>query len=442
MADLFMEENDDETISGDEFVASYAWHSAFISAAYYNTSTLELFLARESVDLKPDFWHLKNLFRQLNVRTVLASGPNIFLTTIMELLNMSPTENPGKYSVNVLKSTNNAKFVVFIDNPKNRLVNIKRILNMKLSNMNDMSTEQERSNFIKSVIPLGQHLVVRCLGNLLNHLDTNWKHMFLRADPNVVISDMHIYSLDTQMLIDEATYAALQIFSAKEHPSGFKRSTQGSLSEGLSLYRIMNKCRSRIGAREMKMVLQQPIRDLAELRSRQATIEWFCDERNANIRELFISALKKIGSVSDQFQRLVSSQGNPTMLKNFKATIYYTTHVAELCTLIMSEGGEDIKGTIIEDLAKHHKDKPYLQDVLKAINVVVDMEEGLEIGRFCVRYGLDKKLDELKIEMLNILQVLSTAAKKELANLPHCINEVTGHYVPELGFMFSKFCRV
>lgn len=40
--------------------------------------------------------------------------------------------------------------------------------------------------------------MVQSLGNLLTYLDANWRHLFLRNDSRPVISDLHVYQLDTQ----------------------------------------------------------------------------------------------------------------------------------------------------------------------------------------------------------------------------------------------------
>lgn len=100
------------TTPTNECIASYTWNSGYISVAYYNITSLELSIACETVDLKPDFWHLKNLFRQINVTTVLASGPTIFLTTIMQLLDLPSHDNPNDYRVGRVKSTSTAEFLV------------------------------------------------------------------------------------------------------------------------------------------------------------------------------------------------------------------------------------------------------------------------------------------------------------------------------------------
>lgn len=422
-----------------EYIASYIWESAYLSVAYYNTTTLELFIAHETVDLKPDYWHLKNLFRQLNVKTVLASGPNVFLTAIMELLNIPKDEKPVNFSVNRVKSTASAAFLVYNDNEKTLLASRKRILELRLSHMADLATDRDRHNFIETIIPLNQNLLVQALGNLLNYLDNNWKYLFLRTDRNPVISDVHIYRLDTHMLMDDASFHALQVFNLKDHPSGFKKSSYGSKREGFSLYSMMNKCASSIGSNELKMILQQPIRDMAELRARHATIEWLMDEKNGGLMVKLRSGLHNISNLSDLFQKLASTGGKPTIFRNFKRSLYYAKGVGDICIEAMENGAAAVMNTIIEELGNFIKERKDVGDVLLSVNLIVDLEEGLKIGRFCVKYGLYEELDAKKQKIHEVIDVLKQAAHDEIKTLPLNVNEITVHFVHELGFLLGKF---
>lgn len=66
----------------------------------------------ETVDLKPDFCHLKNLMGRINPRTVLASGPTPFLHEIMKIRGLDPNAvDPNQYRLSRLKSMSAATFI-------------------------------------------------------------------------------------------------------------------------------------------------------------------------------------------------------------------------------------------------------------------------------------------------------------------------------------------
>lgn len=196
----------------DEIIASFIWLDGHICVSYYNVSSLDLYITFETVDLKPDFCHLQNLFRILpNMRNVLASGPDVFLTMIMKLLDLPKQMDLAQYRLQNLKSLSAATFVVYANNDKTLIENRKRILEMNMPRMHNNMTDQERFNFIETVVPMHQTLVVQCLGHLLHFLEANWKHLFLREETRPVVSDVKVYKLEGNVLIDDSTFSALQV---------------------------------------------------------------------------------------------------------------------------------------------------------------------------------------------------------------------------------------
>lgn len=196
----------------DEVIASFIWCDGHICVSYYNVSSLELYITNETVDLRPDFCHLQNLFRVMpNMRNVLASGPDIFLTKVMKLLGLPEKMDPAQYRLHRLKSLSAATFVVYASNEKTLIENRQRILELNMPRMNSSMTDQERFNFIETVVPLHQTLVVQCLGNLLHFLNANWRHLFLREETRPVVSDVKVYKLDGNVLIDDSTFSVLQV---------------------------------------------------------------------------------------------------------------------------------------------------------------------------------------------------------------------------------------
>lgn len=422
----------------NENVASFNWGSGHLSAAFYNTSSMELFVTHEAVDLKPDFWHLKNLFRQMRMVNVLASGPPIFLEEIMNMLGLS-NKDPSLYRVNRLKTLTAAEFVVYTNNEKTLISNRKRILELELPRMTAAFTEQDRYNYLSALLPLHQNLLVQCLGNLLNYLDANWKHLFLRNDHRPIITDIHVHQLDEQVLMDESTFDALKIFATKDHPSGFKMCSVGSSKEGCSFYSIVNSCVSRIGSNELKILMQRPTRNLTELRMRFATIGWCRMEHNATHLTRMKSYLKSVGNVGELYGKLVKAQDQPMLWKSFKRTLYYANCIWEYCVHLVAIKTPNIDGTLIKQIADHMADKNVLENTLDHIDIIVDLEESLKMSRFCVNFGLDPELDAKKDKFFEIINTLSAKAAEEINNLPQYVHELTVHCVNEMGFLIGEW---
>lgn len=213
MSDATSEQQQDDDVGTptDEVIASFIWCDGHICVSYYNVSSLELYITYEKADLRPDFCHLHNLFRIMpNMRNVIASGPDVFLKAVMKLLGM-PDIDPMRYRLHNLKSLSAATFIVYANNEKTLIENRQRILEMHMPRMPASMTQQERFNFVETIVPLHQTLIVQCLGNLLNFLDANWRHLFLREETRPVISDLQVYKLDGHVLIDESTFNTLQV---------------------------------------------------------------------------------------------------------------------------------------------------------------------------------------------------------------------------------------
>lgn len=206
------EQPDDEVgTPTDEVIASFIWCDGHICVSYYNVSSLELYITYEKADPRPDFCHLHNLFRIMpNMRNVIASGPDVFLKAVMKLLGI-PDVDPTRYRLQNLKSLSSATFIVYSNNEKTLFQNRQRILEMHMPRMTTAMTLQDRFNFVETVVPLHQTLIVQCLGNLLHFLDANWRHLFLREETRPVISDLQVYKLDGNVLIDESTFNTLQV---------------------------------------------------------------------------------------------------------------------------------------------------------------------------------------------------------------------------------------
>lgn len=422
----------------NEHVASFIWGSGHLSAAFYNTSSMELYVTHEAVDLKPDFWHLKNLFRQMKMVNVLASGPPIFLQEIMKMLGLPDKSDPSLYRVNRLKTLTAAEFIVYTNNEKTLISSRKRILELELPRMTAEFNEQDRYNFLSALLPLHQHLSVQCLGNLLNYLDANWKHLFLRNDHRPIITDIHVHALDEQVLMDESTFEAMKIFAAKDHPSGFKMCAYGSSKEGCSFYNIINNCVSRIGSNELKIMMQRPTRDVNELQLRFATIEWCRMEQNATHLTRIKSYLRNVGNIGELYGKLVKAQDQPMLWKSFKRTLYYANCVWEYCVHLIATKMPDIDGTLIAQIGNHMKDNNVLENMLNHIEIIVDLEESLKLSKFCVNFGLDDELDAKKDTFFKVINLLSAKTAEEINNLPEYVNELTVHCVNEMGFLIGE----
>lgn len=230
------------------------------------------------------------------------------------------------------------------------------------------------------------------------------------------------------------------MFALKDHPSGFKRGvTRLPPGENFpSFFGIMNSCVSRIGSNQLRAWLFQPIGDVVELARRHRMIDWCRNERNAVNLIKFRASLKQISNVGELYGRLYRTNGKPNIWKLLKRTLFYANEMIDVCVALVKSNARDIVGTVIEELGKYSIENTEVYEMLKQINTIVDLDESIENGIFCVRHGLDPELDAMKEEFLKAKDELQVIIKDDLRHLPPTIKEVTCHFVAELGFLIGN----
>lgn len=269
----------------------------------------------------------------------------------------------------------------------------------------------------------------------MNFLDANWRHLFLRNEERPIISNLFVYSLDGRVLIDDGTFNSLQVFSATDHPSAFKKNSRGPKECSQSLFSLMNTCVSRYGSNQLKTWLYQPIREVNEIYLRLHTIEWLRDEKNAISVTLFRSSLKKINNAGELYARLVRTHGKISVWKAFKRTLYHTNNIGEICKTLLRTNATDVAGTHIERLGMFANANNELMNMLKHLDVIIDLEESLLRGRFCVKFGLDDDLDQKKVKLEEAINGFRDRIKRELRDLPGFAFNI--HHVTEMGFLIG-----
>lgn len=156
------------------------------------------------------------------------------------------------------------------------------VYELKIPGLQTDASSSERQIFIDSVLPMENSLMVYCIGNLLNYFDQNnsrfpFPHCFSNFGKTLIITNVTVNFLESQVIIDEATLNALNVFSTIQHPASFKNQIR---NDTLSIYNLLNRCCSRIGSQQLKTMLKCPTRDLVELNLRLSTVEWCMKKEN------------------------------------------------------------------------------------------------------------------------------------------------------------------
>ncbi|CRL02391.1 CLUMA_CG015182, isoform A [Clunio marinus] len=426
-----------------KFILSLCWDSGILAASYYNLSSLEISIIHETIDLRPDHIQLRNLFRQIQPSFLVASASNQFLKDLIELLDLPENTDINKYKVSAYKSANANTFnISFFTYNRNNQHNVfrKRIYELDLPGLPAESSKSDRHVFIDSVFPMNQELVIICLGNLLKYLDENrlkWRHVFMSAERNPIITNVIVCNMKTQLLLDDTTFNSLNIFSNVHHPSSFKTQIR---RDGLSLFNMLNQCCSSVGVQELRGILKQPTRDLSELNLRLSTIEWCLQPENHENVVKIRSYLHNILNISGIMSRIITNHGKTGDWRSLKKTIYFSFNICELCA---SFNQESIKETCLQDLANFTKDEYTIKSVLFVLEKILDLDMIDEKRRFTVKEGLDLVLDE-KRESLEDMKInfMQMGLDKTLTTINNQTDAWNFVHFREMGFVIGTKLQI
>lgn len=392
----------------------------------------------EVIDVQPDHIQLRNLFRQVQPSYLIAAGPNNFLEQLIQLLDLSEDTDINKFKVPKSKTANadisNVSFYPFNRKFQQEAYR-KKIYNLDLPGLPADSSKSDRQIFIDSMFPMKQELVIVALGNLLKYLSENsikFRNAFLNQDKNLIITNVHIINMETQVLIDDTTFNSLNIFSTIYHPSSFKTQIR---RDGLSLFNMLNQCTSSVGVQELKSMLKQPIRDILELNLRFSTVEWCLKPENFDHVVLLREHLKNILNISSVVSRIIKSHGRTTDWKSLKKTIYFSHLMCEMCSA-MNE--DNIRATFLYDLAAFAKDELAVKGILYALDKIVDLDGIESKKRFIVKEEQDLELDEKREKLMELTtDFLEMDPDQTLVTISDQQNAFRFRRFPEMGFVIG-----
>lgn len=397
----------------------------------------------ETVDLRPDHNQLRNLFRQIQPAYLVASGSNSFLEELIQLLDLPEGTEINKYKVQKTKAANasamNVSFFPF--NRKNQQEGFrKRIYELDLPGLPAESSRSDRQIFMDSVFKMDQELLVLVLGNLLKYLQDNhmkWRHIFLNLDKSPIITNVVVLNVQSQVLVDDATLKALNIFSIIHHPSSFKTQVR---YDGISLFNMLNKCSSSAGVQELKAMLKQPTSCLSELNLRLSTVEWCLQPENSEHVLQLRGHLSNLLNVNSIVSRIITNHGRTGDWKSLKKTVYFSFMAVQLCGSLSKKS---ICGTVLQDLAGFATDEPRIEGMLFALDKIVDLDGIEEKRRFIVKESLDADLDGKRESLKEMTTTFMAMEPDEsLANLATKENAFGFVYFPEMGFVIGTGVKV
>ncbi|XP_073674425.1 mutS protein homolog 5 [Garra rufa] len=407
--------NEDEVDEGNpEIFLSVFVQQGKIGLSYYDRSDGTLHFMPDKVD-NSDHHLLDRVIQELSPNIVITSAKQDHsLTRFIERLESNPDYKP--------------EIVMFPSANFGLEISKQRLLLAHLPSLPPTITESEKTTYLSSCIPLDSVLMMRSIGGLLKCLERRSFAVDMEeSSTGVPILQFLTYTLKDVVYIDRDTYSALHIFKSDLHPSVFK--LQSGEKEGLSLYGVLNRCRSKFGSLLLRQWFHRPTRDLNVLMRRQEVIRFFTSPRNFADLNTLQSCLRNIRNISTLLHKMSRSNPKVVIWQSLYKTMYSALCIRDTIRAV----SQPIQ--LFSEISQNFSDDLFY--IATCISKVVDFEGSIAENRFIVRANVDPVIDEKKRRMMGLPDFLTDVARAELENLDPRFSTCSVIYIPMIGFLLS-----
>lgn len=252
----------------------------------------------------------------------------------------------------------------------------------------------------------GRTLCVRTIGAMLKYLAETQKIDLSH------IREVHFYNAYDYMEIDISSRRNLELTQ-----------TMRTMTKRGSLFGILDKTKTGMGSRQLKMWLDRPLISADEINMRLDAVEEMV--LKSELREDLTSAFKEINDIERILGKVVYATCNARELASLRESISVFPKIkavlSECKSRLLADSFREFD--LLEDVYK------LLCDAIKEDDLPVTVREG-----GMIKAGFDKELDRLRTLMENSTAVLMNmeADEKEktgIKNLKISYNKVFGYYI-------------
>lgn len=207
----------------------------------------------------------------------------------------------------------------------------RRLMSLRLPGESDASLEDHHLMIHSLIDPLSEDMI-RAAGALLKFLDKSQiGGLNLDGSGGVPILAIKHFTPKDIVRIDETTLSALHIFNSRWQNSGTRSGSFNQRREGLSIYSLLNNCKSIMGSRHLKFLLRCLPRDLGEIQARHDAIAFLSHPSNADVMKMLRETIKKIKTIGRYLKKLSLNQASVQDWKTLKATLANMLALGQIC---------------------------------------------------------------------------------------------------------------
>jgi hypothetical protein len=269
---------------------------------------------------------------------------------------------------------------------------------------------QKSTLYVASRIDIENSLLMRCFDGICHLLQKKYQLALfadsLASDARVVAFE-HV-SLDSLMQLDHNTLVALQIIphagaqaatatdDGKAVARDRDRPAVGAPIDSIETLMLLHVSSS-IGKTLMRRWIRAPLMQLDAIHQRQRMVQFFAAPARLGVVAQLKHLLGTIKSVAP-LVRKISASAKPATLSDIANVRAAAITLVELLRLCRTASAEDSDNSTQQQLVigLDEIDSAQLQALVEVIERVVDVAAAKEMGRFVVREGIDKELDDLR----------------------------------------------
>ncbi|RUS88484.1 hypothetical protein EGW08_003742, partial [Elysia chlorotica] len=421
--DCSREDSADNLFSSEVYL-SLMWHRGQLGVAYYDLSSFQIQVMGDTLETD-DFVLIKQILREIQPCVIILSS--IQDGRLISYLKKFGLETSSVCSQSSGSKSESFKLEFLANSEFNYDVSKRRILAMKLPSIPDHLSEEERKMYLSSVLSMDQVNMVRAIGGLHKYLEKNRVGVELEDNlTSIPILGFRTFTLENYIQIDTMTYMALNIFDIEVHPSVYKCGGSSG-KEGLSLFGILNRCKSSIGARKLRQWFLRPVKNAALLRQRHDAISFFVTPQNMDVVSCLHGCLKHIKYLPKILWRMTKAQATVGDLEALYKTIYHAFYIGKIAR------AQPQSVDIFHKISAAFTDD--LQRCANLIHRTIDFEESKKLKKFVIKPGVDENLDAKKRLFHGIPDILNQVAREELEGLSDEIDHCSASYLPQLGYL-------
>ena len=144
------------------------------------------------------------------------------------------------------------------------------------------------------------------------------------------------------MQVDLATMKALGVFQVDRHPCLSRKI--GVSKEGLSLFGVLNRTKSKIGKTLLRNWFMQPLRDRSSLNKRLDSIQYFFDNPGSELVNEIRENLKHIKDTKLILKRIREVKTSTNDWINLYKSLYCFKNLYEIC--FAEESSRNVPGIL------------------------------------------------------------------------------------------------